>query len=82
MTYQEYQVWFHAFNNAYTALCRDIAIARTLTLSEIQREAQDVAKIALNKFKDVELPDTPNMSNIDLQGLVNSVAQNAVKGTK
>ena len=79
MTYQEYQVWFHAFNNAYTALCRDVSVYRKLTLMDIRIEAQEIGDLALNKFKDVKLPETPNL---DLQGLVNSVAQNAVKGTR
>lgn len=70
-------MWFHAFNNAYTALCR--AHNLNLTANGILSEAHKVANDALEIFKDVKLPET---TNLDLQGLVDSVAKNAVKGTR
>ena len=80
MTYAQYQVWFHAFNNAYMALCR-MQSPPNLSLVNVRDEAERVAGIALKKFEEVKMPDAPNMDGIDLQGLVNQVAKN-VTGKK
>lgn len=81
MTYAQYQVWFHAFNNAYAALCRTIKEQEPdhHTLRSIRSEAAEVADFILKKFEEVKMPEAPDMSGIDLQGLVNKVAQNVIK---
>jgi hypothetical protein len=78
MKYAEYQVWFHAFNNAITAFAQ-----RTdMTPSAIPTLALEIADIVLKKFKDVKMPETPvGLDGIDLQGLVNQVAQKAIRKT-
>ncbi len=79
MKYAEYQVWFHAFNNAVLGLSRT-----DLFISEIIESSDEIANFCLNKFKEVEMPEAPDMSNlgagIDLKGIVEQVAKDAMKG--
>jgi hypothetical protein len=76
MKYAEYQVWFHAYNNAITAFAQ----AGNLLPSNVIEIAETVADKALEKFKNVKMPESPiGLEGIDLQGLVNQVAQKAVQ---
>lgn len=77
MKYPEYQAWFHAFNNAYAALCH--LRNYNITPQEALRHAEEAADVALKKFKLVEMPEQPDLSNIDLAGLVNKVTSEATK---
>jgi hypothetical protein len=73
MKYAEYQVWFHTFNNAITALSQRTDIS----MHNLSSLASDIADKALDKFKNVKMPDVPTGidGGIDFQGLVNQVAQ-------
>jgi hypothetical protein len=76
MKYAEYQIWFHAFNNAITAF----AHRTDMTPRTIPTLALEIADITLEKFKGVKMPEAPvGLEGIDLQGLVNQVAQKAVQ---
>jgi hypothetical protein len=76
MKYAEYQVWFHAFNNAITAFAK----RNDLSPNSVIAVAETIANKALEKFKDVKMPEAPvGLEGIDLQGLVNQVAQKAVQ---
>lgn len=76
MKYAEYQVWFHAFNNAISAFGRREDITPDLGITK----AEQIADKALEKFKNVKMPEAPaGLEGIDLQGLVNQVAQKAVQ---
>jgi hypothetical protein len=77
MKYHEYQAWFHAFNNAYAALCQ--LRNYNITPKEALFHAEEAAEVALKKFKEVETPEQPDMSNIDLAELVTKVAGEATK---
>jgi hypothetical protein len=80
MKYAEYQVWFHAFNNAVLGLSRRTDLATT----SIAGTANTIANICVDKFKEVEMPEAPDMSSlgagIDLKGIVEQVAKDAMKG--
>lgn len=78
MKYSEYQVWFHAFNNAVLSFSRNTE----LYVEQITRDAEYVANFCLEKFKEVENDKEPNISNLtnDLKGIVEQVAQEAIKG--
>lgn len=74
MKYQEYQAWFHTFNNAYSALCH----IQGITTNEVEIYANRAAEFALEKFKEVKMPETPDLSNIDLAGIFNKVANETI----
>lgn len=76
MKYAEYQAWFHTFNTAYAALCR-----LNLSPNEVKFYAEEAAEFTLKKFKEVDMPEAPDMSNIDIAGLVNKMASEGIKGT-
>ena len=81
MKYSEYQVWFHAFNNAVLGL----GPRNDLTINDVTTRANTVANYCLEKFKEVEMPDAPDLSNlggIDLKGVVEQVAKEAMKGNQ
>jgi hypothetical protein len=80
MKYSEYQVWFHAFNNAV------LALSNRTDLSSITDKADEIANFCVEKFHEVEMPEVPDMSNIgsgiDLKGIVEQVAKDAMKENK
>lgn len=77
MKYADYQVWFHAFNNAISAFGR----REDITLDLGIEKAEKVADKALEKFKNVQMPEAPaGLEGLDLQGLVDRVAKSATKG--
>ena len=78
MKYSEYQVWFHAFNNAVLAFARRDGF----DVYRVQNCASTIADTALAKFKDVDAPDIPDPSSltnsgIDLQKIVLDVIKQA-----
>jgi hypothetical protein len=79
MKYAEYQVWFHAYNNAVSAFSERHGIV----VKEVLDFAEMAAERALNKYKEVEVQETPSMpEGFDLQGLVDKVAKNVIKGKR
>jgi hypothetical protein len=68
MKYSEYQVWYHAFNNAVQALANNSSI----DIEDLMSGADKIANFVTAKFSGVEMPVTPD---IDLQGLVSKVAK-------
>lgn len=79
LTYQEYQVWFHAYNNAVGAFGQipdDV--------QKVIEKADRVAQHALDAYKTVKQPEAPDIdtSNIDIQGIVNSVATTMAQAQK
>jgi hypothetical protein len=83
MKYTEYQVWFHAFNNAVLGLSHRTDI----NVFEIQDRSDKIAKFCVEKFKEVEVPEVPDLPNlggspgagIDLKSIVEQVAKEAIK---
>lgn len=80
MKYNEYQVWFHAFNNAILGLSRREDIA----FSTIKSGASDIADFCVTKFQTIEqLPESSDLSKIgegfDLKGIVEKVVKNSLK---
>jgi hypothetical protein len=73
MKYEEYQVWYHVYNNAITSLLSHI---RTLTIDQVILLSDNVATHALDKFKAVDPQPTPTISNIDVQGFVKDFLNN------
>lgn len=79
MKYSEYQVWFHAFNNAISALARQ----ESLSVYAMIQGAEQIAEVALKKFKGVEQPQTPDLSNLgDMKTIVDAVVKKAAQGIK
>ncbi len=80
MKYAEYQVWFHAFNNAVLGLAQ-----HQTSSHDIIATAEVIANHCLEKFNAVEIPEAPDLSNIggiDLKGVVEQVAKEAMKGNQ
>lgn len=83
MKYSEYQVWFHAFNNAVLGLSQNQSISH-----DIIATADVIANYCVEKFKEVEMPEVPDLPNlggssgsgIDLKNIVEQVAKEAMKG--
>lgn len=82
MKYAEYQVWFHAFNNAVLGLSQ----RKDIMVSDIPHRADDIANFCLEKFKAVEVPETPDLGSalggIDLKNVVESTVKEAMKGSQ
>ena len=79
MKYNEYQVWFHAYNNGVSAFARRHGIGA----KEVLDFAEMAAERALNKYQEVEIQETPIIpEGIDLQGIVDKVAKSVLKGKK
>jgi hypothetical protein len=67
MTYDEFQVYFHAFNNAYSVLVRTGGLA----FDQVEKEADRVANKLTDKYKSVEKPNVPDLT---------SAMENVIKG--
>ena len=72
MTYQEYQYWFNAYNNAITAL----SSSKDKTLIE---DATKIADKAIEPLKEVKMPETPSMDMSGIQDMLKSAAGEAMK---
>lgn len=82
MKYEEYQVWFHAFNNAVLGRsqcgCKDT--------KHVIDFAECVADHCVEKFKYVEVREKMDLSSlgsaggVDLKSIVEQVAKDATKG--
>jgi hypothetical protein len=69
MKYSEYQVWFHAFNNAVSALSH-----KDYNVNELCENSAYIADYVIEKFSKVEVPEAPpGLDAIDIQGIVNQV---------
>lgn len=67
MKYSEYQVWFHAFNNAVSVFSkRD----DHYSVKNVIGSSEQVASYALRKFKEVDMPSVPELG---LQDIVNKI---------
>ena len=78
MKYEEYQVWFHAFNNAIAARLQ----IKDLSVYQCIEDADAVANTVLTKFKTVETPEPvlpEGLGGIDLKNVVNQVAKEVMK---
>ena len=76
MTYDEFQVYFHAFNNAYSSLCNGLVpdlngLNRPSVLKTIELEADRIAVVLTDKYKTVEKPNVPDLT---------SAMENVIKG--
>lgn len=82
MKYEEYQVWFHAYNTATSSLLRgDFS-----TIDSVINRADQVANHALEKYKSVEQPkkDTkvPDGVSADFKNIVEQATKEAIKRGK
>lgn len=85
MKYAEYQVWFHAFNNAVLGLSQHQSVSH-----DIIATADVIANHCVEKFREVEVPEVPELPNLggtpgasaglDLKSIVEQVAKEAIKG--
>jgi len=75
-TYQEYQYWFHAYNNAITALSPKVSASDTLI-----NEAEKIADKAAEKFKGVKMPESPNLDMSGITDMMKSAASDAMKSS-
>ena len=74
MTYDEFQVYFHAFNNAYSSLCNALTsegLNTSTVLKAIELEADRIAVVLTDKYKTVEKPNVPDLT---------SAMENVIKG--
>lgn len=77
MKYSEYQVWFHAFNNAVLGLTQQ----ETIKIDSIIPIAEKIAEFALQKFNTVDQPQTPDLSSFgDMKTIVEDVVKKAAQG--
>lgn len=81
MRYEEYQVWFHAYNTAISSLLRDV---KNLTfIEDYVQAAKKVADTALEKFKLVEVKATPDVNMpSEFKTIVEQVTKEAMKRGK
>lgn len=83
MKYAEYQVWFHAFNNAVLGLSQNEGIS---SITELKKDADEIANFCLEKFKTVEMPETPDLGSalggVDLKNVVENTVKEAMKGSQ
>jgi hypothetical protein len=81
MKYTEYQVWFHAFNNAILAFAQR---PNDNDMVNVVGCAEYVANHCLKKFREVEVPEAPDVSGtlggFDIKSVVEQVAKEAMKG--
>jgi hypothetical protein len=66
MTYDEFQIYFHSFNNAYSALAHGLnydGLNRQSILQTIELEADRIATMLTDKYKTVEKPVVPDLSS-------------------
>lgn len=80
MTYDEFQVYFHAFNNTYSALGNVLSndsVKKPSVLDAMREEADRVATMLTDKYKTVDKPVVP-----DLTSAVETAFKNFGKGTK
>jgi len=89
MKYEEYQVWFHAYNTAISSLLRagDVGpiIKRSDEVPKLTQNvigcADQIAAHALEKFKQVDNPKVENMPS-EFKNIVEQVAKEALKRGK
>lgn len=74
MNYQEYQMWYHGFINALQFLPKNEDL--DIFISNCNKVADHIAA----KFKTVDMSNMP--SDINLQELVNGIANNIAKTNK
>lgn len=83
MKYEEYQVWFHAYNTAIGSLMR----WNSGSINTVIENADSVANHALEKYKNVEVPanketKVPENISSEFRNIVEQVTKEAVKRGK
>ncbi len=75
MKYSEYQIWYHVYTSAISAM-----LSSTNTQSNVEAAADQLAMYAVTKFKEVsDVPQTTQTPSLDIQGLVDKVLKDAGK---
>ena len=75
MKYSEYQIWYHVYTSAISAM-----LSSTNPQSNVEAAADQLAMYAVTKFKEVsDVPQTTQTPSLDIQGLVDKVLKDAGK---
>jgi hypothetical protein len=79
MKYPEFQVYYHAFNSAFAAMCEHTSIWDVNKYLDIAISDSDkVANFVVEKFKTIE-GSTPEQDNTNLANLVTETLNKAIK---
>jgi hypothetical protein len=75
MKYSEYQIWYHVYTSAISAM-----LSSTNPQSNVEAAADQLAMYAVTKFKEVsDVPQTTQTPSLDIQGLVDKVLKDSGK---
>lgn len=74
MKYEEYQIWYHTYNIAIKSLLRN---PHALDIQSVINQARTIADAAIETYSKVE--EKPSMPNIDMQGFLNNILNDAKK---
>jgi hypothetical protein len=77
MKYSEYQIWYHVYTSAISAM---LSSSNRPAMQDVGTEADRLATYAVTKFKEVsDVPQTTQTPSLDIQGLVDKVLKDSGK---